>query len=77
MGGAVQARVDALLRLTTAALVLALLLAGLILLEPPRWRWSAEVLAWPLVGLGRNALLAHFGSHAMMHWLTGYGNPDA
>jgi predicted acyltransferase len=54
--------------LLTAALALAPVVVGTVLLDLPRWRpWRVVTgaLAWPLVALGRNSLLTYFGSHAL------------
>lgn len=64
--------------LLTAALALAPVVLGTLLLDLPSWRpWRrvATVLAWPLVALGRNSLLTYFGSHALYDVAVLYGRP--
>lgn len=64
--------------LLTAALALAPVVVGTVLLDLPRWRpWRllTGALAWPLVALGRNSLLTYFGSHALYDVSVLYGKP--
>lgn len=60
----------------TAALGLAILVVGIVVLDLPRLRWWQRVsgaLAWPVVALGRNSLLIYFGTHATVDLLVRYG----
>lgn len=66
--------------LQMAALGLALLCICYVAIDlprAPRLRRVGSVLSWPLVGLGRNALLVYFGSHVLVVLLirsTGSGS---
>lgn len=64
--------------LLTATIGLTMLIVGYALHDRPTpawWQRRREVLAQPLVAMGRNALVLYFGSHLVQHELYVVGDP--